>query len=118
MSKEFQRRDIKRYSKLGKNRKAIQSWRKPRGRDNKMRLKLNSYPGLPTVGHKTQKTEAGKIKGMYPILVSNVADLKTLGKEHAAIISGRVGARKKMEIIKSATELKIKILNLQAEAKK
>ena len=39
MKKKFLRRDSVRFSKIGKNRKKIQKWRKPKGRDSKMRLK-------------------------------------------------------------------------------
>jgi ribosomal protein L32E len=37
--RKFLRRIWSRYSKLGKKRKKKQVWRKPRGRDNKMREK-------------------------------------------------------------------------------
>jgi ribosomal protein L32E len=43
--------------------------------------------------------------------VLNVEGLESVGKENIVII-GKVGAKKKMEIIKKATELKLKILNL------
>ena len=40
MTKNFLRVDSARYSKLGKGRRKLQKWRKPKGRDNKMREKM------------------------------------------------------------------------------
>ena len=117
MSKEFVRRDMSRFSKLGKNRKKLQSWRKPKGRDNKMRLKRKSYPSVVSVGYKTSKKESGKVNGLFPVLVHNLKELESLGKDSAAVIA-KVGAKKKLELIKKADELKIKILNVKQGAKK
>tara|TARA_Y100000310_G_C20315895_1_gene638422 strand:+ start:340 stop:693 length:354 start_codon:yes stop_codon:yes gene_type:complete len=111
-TKKFIRRDTKRYAKLGKNKKSKQKWRKPKGRDNKMRLKRFSYPDNPTVGHKSSKQVKGKIEGKTPILVKNFKDLASAGKESIIILSGRLGAKKKIEIIKKAEESKLKIINL------
>jgi len=111
---KFVRRDSCRYSKLGKNRKKLQKWRKPKGRDNKSREKRKGYPRSPTVGHKKPNSESGKIKNKVPINVSNVIDLKKVNKENIIIIN-KVGAKKKMEIIKFAEKSKIEILNLGAK---
>ena len=53
MSKnKFLRRTSNRYGKLGKNRRKKQVWKKPRGRDNKMREKRRGYPQVVSIGHK------------------------------------------------------------------
>jgi len=111
MSKDFVRQDSNRYLKLGKKRKKQRVWRKAKGRDSKIRLNRFGYPKSPTVGYKSPKSMAGKIEGLTPILVHNVADLDKLTKSDAAIIA-RVGAKKKLDIIKKAEEMKIKIINL------
>lgn len=111
MSKGFIRSDSMRHSKIGKNRKKLQKWRKPKGRDNKMREKRKSYPKTVSIGYKSPKSEHGKIDGLVPILVSNLLDLKKAGKENSIIISSRVGAKKKLSILKEASNQKIKILN-------
>ena len=108
---KFIRRDFKRFSKIGKNRKKLQVWRKPKGRDNKMRERRFGYPKCPGVGYMSPKKEAGKIQGLVPVRVLNVKGLESVGKENILIV-GKVGAKKKMEIIKKAAELKLKILNL------
>ena len=117
MPKKFLRRDISRFSKLGKKRKKLQIWRKPKGRDNKMRLKRKSYPSLVSIGYKTPKKDSGKVNGLLPVLIHNLKELEALGKDSAAVIA-KIGAKKKLELIKKADELKIKILNVKQGAKK
>jgi large subunit ribosomal protein L32e len=109
MKKKFIRRDSVRYSKLGKKRKKLQKWRKPKGRDSKMRLSRKSYPSSPTVGHKSQNKKT-------QTLVQNVNDLKKVNKD-TIIILAKVGAKKKLEIIKQAQESKIKLLNVKENKK-
>jgi len=116
MSKRFIRHDSARYSKIGKKRKSLQKWRRPKGRDNKMRLKRKSYPSSPTVGHKTARKDFGKIKGLTPVIIYNINDLKKINKGSIAILA-KIGAKKKMEIIKYAEENKIKILNIKENKK-
>jgi len=114
MKKKFSRRDSVRFSKLGKNRKNLQKWIKPKGRDNKMRLKMKGYPLHPTVGDKSKKSDYGKIDGLTPVLVHNISELENLDKNSIVIIA-RVGKKKKMDIIKKADEMKLKIKNIRKE---
>ena len=116
MSKEFVRQDSNRFLKLGRRRKKGRVWRKAKGRDSKIRLNRFGYPKSPAVGYKTQKTEAGKIDGLNPILVYNTADVGKLTKKEVAIVA-KVGAKKKLEIIKKAQEMKIKLLNVGVKTK-
>lgn len=117
MSKKFVRQEAVRFSKLGKNRKKLQKWRKPKGRDSKMRLHRKSYSGSPTVGHRTARKDAGKIQGQTPVMIYNTSDLLKVKKDQVAILA-RIGARKKSEVIKLAQEKKIKISNIVGEAKR
>ena len=112
MKKKFVRQDSTRYSKLGKKRRKLQKWRRPKGIDSKMRLKRKSYPSNPTVGYRSPRKERGKIDFLTPILVYNVKDLRKIDKNSVAILA-RVGAKNKLEIIKHARESKIKILNVR-----
>ncbi len=116
MSKEFKRQDHMRYGKIGKNRKKIQRWRRPRGRHSKMRLKRKSYPATVSAGYKTAKSEAGRINGLIPVRIQNTKDLEKIGKENIAILA-KIGAKKKLEILKMAEERKIKILNVVEASK-
>lgn len=107
----FLRVDTCRFLRLGKKRRKLQKWRRARGKSNKIRLGRAGYSLMPKVGFKTQKNLAHKVEGLIPKLVNNMRELEALGKHNAAILA-RVGARKKLEMIKKADELKIKILNL------
>jgi|SRR3989344_4566639 len=117
MRKRFVRQDSKRYSKIGKNRKKLQKWRKPKGRDSKMRLRRKSYPRTVSTGYKNKKSESGKINGKMPILVYNSLDLQKAGKNNSIILSSRVGAKKKIQIIKTAREKNLTILNISGDKK-
>ena len=44
----FLRKDWHKKSKLGRSRKSIQKWVRPRGRDNKLRLKMKQRSFLET----------------------------------------------------------------------
>ena len=100
----FLRRDTVRFSKLGKNRKKLQKWRKPKGRDNKMREKRKGYPKVVSIGYK-------KPASQKPLLIQNLSDL-TKADKSKSIILANLGAKKKLELIKKAQELKLTILNI------
>ena len=110
MSKEFIRQDYMRHSKIGKNRKKLQKWRRPKGRDSKMRLGMKGYPKQVRVGYKSSKKESGKINGLSVQLVHNLKELISAEK-NKIIILARIGAKKKIELMKTANEKGIKILN-------
>jgi len=101
---KFLKRDAKRFSKFGKKRKKLLSWRKPKGRDNKMREKRRGYPCVVKIGYKDKCEEKLKI-------IQNVKDLEKINKDEK-IILGSVGKKKKLEIIKKAKELKLDLENI------
>ena len=118
MPKKFLRRDTGRYSKLGKNRKKLQRWKKPTGRDNKMREKRHGYPAVVSVGYKRARSEVGKINGLVPTVISTLKALQAIdAKTQSVILSARLGAKKKLELMKAAKEKKLTMLNVR-EAKK
>jgi large subunit ribosomal protein L32e len=81
---KFIRQESWRYDRLA------ESWRKPKGKDNKMRLQ----------------------KSGVPVLIHNTAELVKLDpKKDAARIGHTVGKKKRIEIINKAVELGIKVLN-------
>jgi len=111
---KFLRRAWNEYSKLGKNRKKKQTWRKPTGRDNKMRDKRRGYGASVTIGYSSDKSTKGKIKEKTPILVNSLTELLQIDKNQIAIL-GKVGARKKLEMIKTAGEKNIEVANVNVK---
>ena len=106
--KKFLRRTSNRYLKLGRKRKKKQIWRRPTGRDNKMREKRRGYPKIVSIGYKKSEKEKQK-----PILVNNISDLEKVKSKK--VIIGKVGRKKKIEIAKKAKEMKISIQNLNVK---
>ena len=105
----FLRRIWSRYPKLGRGRRKKQKWRKPKGRDNKMREKRKGYPVVVSIGYKKSNAERKKIK-----IISNLNDLNNISKEDV-IILGKIGKKKKIEVLKKALEMKIPIQNINAK---
>ncbi len=108
---KFLRRTWSRFSKLGKKRKKKQVWRRPTGRDNPMRQKRRGYPAIVSQGYKTNKKDVGKVQGKTPIEIRNLKDLEKVTKNEI-IILGKIGKKKKIEVIKKAKEKGLEISNI------
>jgi len=106
---KFLRRTWNRYSKLGKGRKKKQIWKKPTGRDNKMREKRRGYPAVVSIGYKKSKKLRKNI-----FVLRNSKDLERVKKNEVVII-GRVGKKKKIEMLQKAKEKKISVQNINIE---
>jgi large subunit ribosomal protein L32e len=111
---KFLRRKVHAYSKLGKGRKKKQVWRKPTGRDNKMREKRKGYPATVSIGYGSEIKTKGMLKEKTPVTIRNIADLKKLNKKDIAVI-GAVGKKKKLEIATEAKKMKIEIYNMNPD---
>ena len=101
---EFLRRIHNRYSKLGKRRKKKQIWRRPTGRDNKMRERRRGYPARVQIGYKKGPSKEFNV-------IKNPKELEKIEK-NSKVIVGNIGKKKKIEIVKKANEMKIKLHNL------
>jgi large subunit ribosomal protein L32e len=104
---KFVRQESWRYDRLAEN------WRKPKGKDNKMRRQVSGVPQIVKVGYRGPKLARGlHPSGYTDNIIFNVNDLNKLNpKKDAARIAHTVGARKRKEIISQATSMQIKILN-------
>ncbi|MDD5699666.1 MAG: eL32 family ribosomal protein [Candidatus Nanoarchaeia archaeon] len=111
MTAKFLRRGWERYSKTGRRRKKKQVWRRPHGRDNKMREKRGGYGPVVSIGYRTQKDSRGKIDNKMVVMINNLNDLSRLKSGEIAIL-GKIGKKKKLEIAKKARERNIHIHNL------
>lgn len=109
----FVRRSTLKYSRMGRGRRKLQKWRNAVGRHSKIRKNRFGYTKSPRIGFKSPRTESGKIDGKVPMLIRSMNDLETANKENVIIIARKVGARKKMDIIKKANEMNLPILNVK-----
>jgi len=91
------------------------SWRGPRGLHSKMRHGFQGHRATLEVGYGSPAEVKHLHKsGLMPVLVCNLTDLSGIDKtKQAAIISAKVGTRKKVEIVKKAKELAIKVINIK-----
>jgi len=109
MPKQFLRRNWDKYRRIGKGRRKLQKWRKPLGKSNKMRLGMKSYPKVVAVGYKKSEKERKKL----PLVINNIRELDKIDAKE--ILIGKVGKKKKIELVNRAREKGIKILNLNVK---
>ncbi|AGK60147.1 LSU ribosomal protein L32E [Archaeoglobus sulfaticallidus PM70-1] len=104
--------EFRRYESHKKLRLRRKSWRRPRGMDNKMRLRIAGKKPV-MVGF----ASPAEVRGYHPsgyieVLVHNPKELENVDAETQAIrIASCVGLKKRLMIEDKAKELGIKILN-------
>ncbi len=111
---KFKRTDWNRKPRFNSRAKKIK-WRKAYGRDSKIRLSRKGRTPSPSIGYRMPKASRGLIKGMKPILVKNLSDLKKIGKGEAGIISGKIGIKKKIVLANEVLKAKVALLNFDAQ---
>jgi len=104
---KFVRQESWRYKRLETG------YRRPRGKDSRMRLQRSGSPPLVKIGYGSPK----EFRGLHPsgkkeILVNNIQQLDGLSPETYAIrLSGRLGMKKKIMIYEAAVSKGFKVLN-------
>ena len=106
---KFVRQESWRYDRLSP------SWRRPKGKDNKMRLQVAGVPRLVKIGYRGPKSGRGlHPSGYLEVMVYNTGDLAGVDPTKNAIRIGHtVGRRKRVAILEEASNMKIKLLNPQ-----
>ena len=91
-------------------------WRKPTGRQNKMRLHRKGYARSRSTGFGSPIAVKGLSRnGLVQVIIHNKKDFEGLNPSKDGIIFSRtLGARKKTELIAHAQEKKFTILSLDA----
>ncbi|MCW4021577.1 MAG: 50S ribosomal protein L32e [archaeon] len=104
---KFRRQESWRYKRV------TDRWRRPHGIDSKMRKKVKGWPASPTVGYQSPKATRGlHPSGYVETRVFNVEDLAGIDPEIQAVrVAHTVGAKKRYEIIATAEEKGIHVLN-------
>jgi len=98
-----------------KNRKRVKArWRKPRGIDNKMRVKMVAYGARPKVGYRNSgvvryRRHSGKLEK----LVHNSSELLEISdtSNYVAVLSHALSTRKKAELQRLADLKGIEVAN-------
>jgi len=100
MSKDFTRHDSHKMKRLSTK------WRKPRGLDNKLRKEMGGFGKKVKIGYGTKSKDAVES-------VSNISDLNNAAKKKINVyFASSLGKRKRVELLKKAIELKVKVLNV------
>ncbi|KAJ3206589.1 60S ribosomal protein L32 [Clydaea vesicula] len=108
-TKKFVRHQSDRYDKVK------ESWRKPKGIDNRVRRRFKGQIAMPKIGYgSNSKTRHLLPNGFKKFLVSNVRDVDLLlmhNRVYSAEIAHNVSQRKRVEIVARAAELDVKLTN-------
>ena len=107
---KFLRTDWHKKIKLGRGVKKKQKWHGAKGRQNKLRLNRKGRMQRPKVGWGAEGEVKGFVSGVEAIRVENLKGLENIKKGNGILI-GKVGAKKRMDILDKAKEMKIKVLN-------
>lgn len=110
MSKDFIRKDAFKKKRLG------QTWRKPKGLQNKKRLQRKGNARKVKPGFGTKNTDRHTTKaGLKIITITTLAQLKEVNPKTHAIIIGKTGMNKKLQLLEEAEKAKITIANLNVK---
>ncbi|KAH8429540.1 60S ribosomal protein L32 [Aspergillus melleus] len=108
-TKRFWRHQSDRFMRVG------ESWRKPKGIDNRVRRRFKSNIPMPSIGYgSNKKTRHMMPSGHKAFLVQNPKDVELLlmhNRTYAAEIGHAVSSRKRVDIIQKAKELGVKVTN-------
>jgi large subunit ribosomal protein L32e len=105
----FLRQEAQEYVRLGSG------WKRPRGKSSKLRLHKKGTRKSISVGYKSPiAVKFMHYSGLMPRLIASLKEVQSIDtKKEGIIISGKVGIRHKIEIIKEAQKLGVRILNLK-----
>jgi len=91
-----------------------ESWRRPKGNDNKIRLEIKGYPKRVKVGYGKPRL----VRNLHPtgfklVIVHRPEDVDKVDPTREAIVIGRtVGLRKRVEIVRRAIERGVRVINV------
>lgn len=100
-----------------KKKRVSKVWRRPKGRQNKMRLHKRGYARDRSTGFGSPKAVRGLTReGLVPHHVTMVKDMSGLdSKKDGIIISRSVGNRRRAELVKEAKNKKLPVLNIDTD---
>jgi large subunit ribosomal protein L32e len=109
---QFVRYESWRYARLRRS-----SWRRQKGLDNKVRLKLKGWEVSPNIGYRGPRVGRNlHPSGYKEIIVHNLEELEGVDPKQCAVrVAHTVGTRKRMLILGKTEELGLKVLNPVSE---
>ncbi len=89
-------------------------WRQPKGQHSKLRRKFRGKVAQPSPGYSSPRLVRGLHRsGLKSVNVSNLFGLEGLKPaEHGIVLSG-MGRKKKIDVVRKALEMKLRIFNLK-----
>ena len=103
----FSRQDAHKKKRLG------WAWRKPKGLQSKMRLRLKHHKRVVKIGYKSPQLAHGySPQGFMPRHIETLVQVALLQKGDGAIIARTTSLRTKLILIKACEEKGIPILNV------
>jgi large subunit ribosomal protein L32e len=98
-----------------------ESWRKPKGIDNRVRRRFKGQIAMPKIGYGNNKLTRHLLpNGFKKFVVSNVAELNLLlmhNRTFAAEIAHNVSSRNRIAIVERAQQLNVKVTNANARVR-
>ena len=114
-TKTFNRFESDDFNKLDR------SWRRPLGIDNPMRRRFRGQRSVPKIGFGSDRRTRHLLKsGFKKFLITNLKDLEILltnNRTFAGEIAHNISARKRVQIIKRAVELNVRLTNARGKVK-
>ncbi|ORX90234.1 60S ribosomal protein L32 [Basidiobolus meristosporus CBS 931.73] len=111
-TKPFKRHQSDRYKTVK------ESWRKPKGIDNRVRRRFKGQIPMPKIGYgSNQKTRHLMPNGFKKFVVSSVKELEVLlmqNRTYAAEIAHNVSSKNRISIVERAQQLNVKVTNANA----
>ncbi len=92
-------------------------WRRPKGAQSKQRKRKAGKSARANIGYKNPEKIRGLVKGMYPVMIQGIKDLKLITENKVGIVASDIGMRKRIELLKVAQKQKVKLLNVKDVAK-
>jgi len=91
-----------------------EKWRKPKGLDSKLRARRRGKGAVVSPGYGSPSKAKGLSReGLKFVFVRNLKELDAVGKDNLIVLNGRLGARKKIEILNKIKEKKLNLFNFK-----
>eukprot|EP00178_Gracilaria_changii_P004345 TRINITY_DN1686_c0_g1_i2.p1 TRINITY_DN1686_c0_g1~~TRINITY_DN1686_c0_g1_i2.p1 ORF type:complete len:134 (-),score=13.99 TRINITY_DN1686_c0_g1_i2:37-438(-) len=101
--------------------RVAESWRHPRGIDNRMRRRFRGNKKMPKIGYGSdKKTRYYLPNGLKKFVVRSIRDLDVLlmnNRTFCAEIAHNVSSRKRAEIVKRAQQIRVKVTNARGKVR-